>query len=60
MPTGFCETTAAVPGSKQGQQLPQSSSCYIPGGAVSQRADAGTWQLVLFGVLLCLVTVAVN
>uniref|UniRef100_K4AMI0 Glucan endo-1,3-beta-D-glucosidase n=1 Tax=Setaria italica TaxID=4555 RepID=K4AMI0_SETIT len=29
-PTGFCQTTAAVPGSTQGQQVTQTSSCYIP------------------------------
>jgi len=57
-PTGFCQTTAAVPGSTQGQQVPLSSSCYIPAGAVSRQADAGTWQLVWFGVLLCLAMVA--
>lgn len=57
MPTGYCETTSAVPGTTQGQQLPQSSSCYIPGGAESRHA---TWQLVLLGVLLFLVKVAGN
>ncbi|PAN50736.1 hypothetical protein PAHAL_9G542300 [Panicum hallii] len=57
-PTGFCQTTAAVPGSTQGRQVPLSSSCYIPAGAVPRRADAGTWQLVWFGVLLCMAMVA--
>jgi len=57
-PMGFCQTTATVPGSTQGQQVPLSSSCYIPAGAVSRQADAGTWQLVWFGVLLCLAMVA--
>ncbi|RCV37629.1 hypothetical protein SETIT_8G079300v2 [Setaria italica] len=57
-PTGFCQTTAAVPGSTQGQQVTQTSSCYIPAEAVSRRADAGTRQLVWFGVLLCLAMVA--
>nr|CAB3496573.1 unnamed protein product [Digitaria exilis] len=57
-PTGFCQTTAAVPGSVQGQQVPESSFCYIPGGAVQRRADAGTWRLVSFGVLLCLAMAA--
>ncbi|CAL4929967.1 unnamed protein product [Urochloa decumbens] len=56
-PTGFCQTTATVPGSTQGQQVPLSSYCYIPGGAVSRRSDAGTWRLVWFGVLLCMAMV---
>ncbi|CAL4913421.1 unnamed protein product [Urochloa decumbens] len=57
-PTGFCQTTATVPGSTQGQQVPLNSYCYIPAGAVSRRADAGTWRLVWFGVLLCMAMVA--
>ncbi|CAL4938406.1 unnamed protein product [Urochloa decumbens] len=56
-PTGFCQTTATVPGSTQGQQVPLNSYCYIPGGAVSRQADAGTWRLVWFGVLLCMAMV---
>ncbi|CAN6307398.1 unnamed protein product [Urochloa humidicola] len=57
-PAGFCQTTATVPGSTQGQQVPLSSSCYIPDEAVSRQAGAGTLRLVLFGVLLCLAMVA--
>ncbi|CAN6313495.1 unnamed protein product [Urochloa humidicola] len=57
-PTGFCQTTAAVPGSTQGQQVPLSSSCYIPAAAVSRQADAGTWRLVWLGVLLCMAMIA--
>ncbi|XP_062216298.1 glucan endo-1,3-beta-glucosidase 7-like isoform X2 [Phragmites australis] len=57
-PTGFCVTTAGVPGSTQGQQAQQSSSCYLQAGAVSRRADDGTWRLVWFGVFLCLAMVA--
>lgn len=56
-PTGFCVTTGGVPGSTQGQQVPQSSSCHLPAGASSRRADAGVRQLVWFGVLLCLAMV---
>ncbi|KAK3147897.1 hypothetical protein QOZ80_3BG0288140 [Eleusine coracana subsp. coracana] len=54
MPTGFCETTAGVPGITQGQQVPQSSSCYVPAGAVSRRLDATTRQLIWLAVLLCM------
>ncbi|KAL6867433.1 hypothetical protein ACP4OV_015457 [Aristida adscensionis] len=58
MPTGYCVTTAGVPGSTaQGQQVQQSSSCYLPAGAVSRRADAAALQLVWYGVLLCLAMV---
>ncbi|KAJ1298107.1 hypothetical protein BS78_01G428200 [Paspalum vaginatum] len=57
LPTGFCETTAGMPGSTQGQQVQQSSSCYIPAGAASWRADAGTWQLVWLAALLVLAMV---
>lgn len=55
-PTGYCVTAAGVPGTTQGQQVPQTSSCYIPAGAVSRRADAAVRRLVWLGVLLCLVT----
>ncbi|KAK3150962.1 hypothetical protein QOZ80_3AG0239890 [Eleusine coracana subsp. coracana] len=54
MPTGFCETTAGVPGITQGQQVPQSSSCYVPAGAVSRRLDATTPQLIWLAVSLCM------
>uniref|UniRef100_J3LLK7 glucan endo-1,3-beta-D-glucosidase n=1 Tax=Oryza brachyantha TaxID=4533 RepID=J3LLK7_ORYBR len=55
-PTGFCVTAAGVPGTTQGQQVPQTSSCYLPAGAVSRRADAAVRRLVWLGVFLCLVT----
>uniref|UniRef100_A0A0E0KAU1 Glucan endo-1,3-beta-D-glucosidase n=1 Tax=Oryza punctata TaxID=4537 RepID=A0A0E0KAU1_ORYPU len=55
-PTGFCVTAAGVPGTTQGQQVPQTSSCYLPAGAVSRRADAAVRRLVWLGVLLSLVT----
>uniref|UniRef100_A0A0E0NRY1 glucan endo-1,3-beta-D-glucosidase n=1 Tax=Oryza rufipogon TaxID=4529 RepID=A0A0E0NRY1_ORYRU len=44
-PTGYCVTAAGVPGTTQGQQVPQTSSCYIPAGAVSRRADAAVRRL---------------
>ncbi|KAM0832743.1 hypothetical protein ACQ4PT_064713 [Festuca glaucescens] len=49
-PTGFCVTTGGAPGSTQ--QTQQSSSCYEPAGATSQRGHTGMRQFVWFCILL--------
>ncbi|KAL5218651.1 hypothetical protein ABZP36_019335 [Zizania latifolia] len=57
-PSGFCVTTGSVPGTAQGQQVTQASSCYLPAGAGSRRADATVRRLVWLGLSLCLVMLA--